>query len=292
MKPTAHRLSRVIPADEIAKILGLELIGGPYDIHQVAGLPDAGAGDLSFAKRPPPTPTDALLISDSLAVPLRLHSISPRLDFVRALRWIRDEGLLPPVRPERGIDPAARVSPRAIVHPLAAIGAHTVVEDFAVVHENVRIGQTCHIRSHAVIGAEGFGFERDEQGRPLRFPHIGGVVIGDEVEVGAHTCVDRGTLGTTRIGDHTKLDHHVHVGHNCVVGASCLIISGVVLCGGVSVADGVWVGPNAVVHQHKEVAANARIGIGANVLTAVPAGATIMGYPGKLLRLPESKENA
>lgn len=131
---------------------------------------------------------------------------------------------------------------------------------------------------HVVIGGEGFGFYKGQ-----RVPHIGGVTIGQDVEIGSGTCIDRGTLGDTIIGDRTKIDNLVHLAHNCVIGKDCMIVAHATICGSVIIEDGVWVGAGATILQKLRIGKGAVIGAGAVVTKDVPAGATVVGNPARIL---------
>lgn len=109
------------------------------------------------------------------------------------------------------------IGPHAVIGK-AKIGAGYVIESGVRVYDNVSLGFSCRVKPGAVIGGEGFGFERDEEGNKFRFPQIGRVVIGDDVEIGANSCIDRGALSDTIIGDHTKINNLCHIAHNNHIG--------------------------------------------------------------------------
>lgn len=155
-------------------------------------------------------------------------------------------------------------------------------------------GKNCRIKPGVILGEEGFGFERDEQGRPLRFPHFGRVVLGDEVEVGANTVVSRGALSDTTIGAYTKIDDLVYIAHNCQIGERVMIAGGAKLCGGVTVGKDAWIGAGACIKQNIQIGAGAVIGMGAVVISDVPAFATVAGNPARILEQskPESESES
>lgn len=144
-------------------------------------------------------------------------------------------------------------------------------------------GKNCRIKPGAILGEEGFGFERDEQGQPLRFPHFGKVVLGDEVEVGANTVVSRGALSDTTIGAYTKVDDLVYIAHNCQIGERVMIAGGARLCGGVTVGKDAWIGAGACIKQNIQIGAGSVIGMGAVVVSDVPPFATVAGNPARIL---------
>ncbi len=149
----------------------------------------------------------------------------------------------------------------------------------------VEIGENLKCAPGTVIGSDGFGYERDYDGYFL-MPHLGSVIIGDNVEVGANTVIDRGTFSHTRIGSGTKIDNLVHVAHNCQIGENVMIVAGTSLGGSVTIEDDVWLGINSTVMQGVTIGKRATIGIGAVVLRDVEPGQTIVGHH----RVIESKE--
>jgi acetyltransferase-like isoleucine patch superfamily enzyme len=139
-----------------------------------------------------------------------------------------------------------------------------------------KFGLKAWAHSTAVIGGIGFGFHNG-----TRVRHIGHVVLGDDVEVGAHTCIDRGTLGDTIIGDRTKVDNLVHIAHNVRIGTDCLIIAGAVIGGSAVIGNGTTIGIGALVRNGVRIGNNCTIGMGAVVVKDVPDGATVYGNPAR-----------
>ncbi|MBW2065846.1 MAG: hypothetical protein JRJ03_13080, partial [Deltaproteobacteria bacterium] len=155
--------------------------------------------------------------------------------------------------------------------------------------ENVVIGKDCIIKSNTTIGDHGFGFARDGKGKLVQFPHIGGVRIGDRVEIGANCTVVRATLDMTVIEDDVKTDDHVHIAHNCRIGPRTLIAAGAILSGNVTVGAEVWISPNSTIIDYGIVGEKAFIGLGAVVIRPVGAGETVVGNPGRVLRKTETE---
>jgi len=133
-----------------------------------------------------------------------------------------------------------------------------------------------------VIGADGFGYRPSVDGRSLvKIPHIGNVVIGDGVEIGANSTIDRGKFGSTRIGDGTKIDNLVMIGHNCEIGRSCILCAFVGLSGSVVLGDGVTLAGAAGVADNCQIGDGATLGGGAGVIGNVPPGVTWTGMPAR-----------
>ncbi len=137
------------------------------------------------------------------------------------------------------VDPSARLRPGAVVQAGATVGAHSVVGENAVIYSGVTLGDRVVVGPCAVIGRPGFGWAPGPEGRTRRIPQLGGVVVEDDVELGAHCTVDAGTLSPTRIGAGAKLDAHVHVGHNVHIGAGCLVAAQVGFAGSVELGAGI-----------------------------------------------------
>ncbi|HUT94389.1 MAG TPA: UDP-3-O-(3-hydroxymyristoyl)glucosamine N-acyltransferase [Thermoguttaceae bacterium] len=169
----------------------------------------------------------------------------------------------------------------SVIGDHVVIGAGTRVGHHAVVAENTTIGERCVIKSHAVIGEQGFGFDFEPDGRPVRIPHIGRTVIGNDVEIGNGVTVCRATWGATIIGDHVKIDDHVHVGHNCRIDANTIIVAGAIVGGSVRVGESAWLGPNCSIIQKVTIGRRALVGIGALVTRDVPDDVAVVGQNGR-----------
>jgi UDP-3-O-[3-hydroxymyristoyl] glucosamine N-acyltransferase len=169
------------------------------------------------------------------------------------------------------------------VTTLPAVGEDCYLAHGAHIGPNVRLGRNVRVGPGAVIGWDGFGFDKQPDGTWERKPETHGVVIGDDVEIGANACIDRGSYRDTVIGDGTKVDNLVHVAHNVQIGRNCLVIAGAELSGSVIVGDGAWIAPNACVREHLTVGEGAVIGLGAVVVKDVEANTTVAGNPARVL---------
>jgi UDP-3-O-[3-hydroxymyristoyl] glucosamine N-acyltransferase len=291
------RLKSPVSSAELARELGLDHSGADAGIEAVAGLGHAQAGDLSFSSQVSigDVAIGAIVICrpDAAGRPgTGILAGNPRLAFIRALALLDaapgfDRSDAGPV-----VDPTARIGSNVVIEPGVTIGAGTWIDHGVVLHRGTRIGRGCIVKANSVIGGNGFGFERDEEGRPVRFLHLGGVVIEDEVEIGALNTVVRGALGDTRVGARTKTDDHVHIAHNVVVGEDCLITACAEISGGVTIGNRVWIGPNVSIIDRIAIGEDAVIGLGAVVAKPVPAGATVTGNPAEEMRLFTRKRAA
>lgn len=211
---------------------------------------------------------------------------NPRRHFIRLLST-----LLVPERPEGNhptavIHPSASLGPDTSVGPLAyvgacEIGAGTMIHGRAYVADGSVIGSNVVVHPGAVVGADGYGFERNESGSLERFPHFGKVVIEDDVEIGANACIDRGTLGDTVIGQGTKIDNLVHIAHNVKIGRHSVITAASMVAGSAQIGDCSWIAPSSAINNKISVGGHTTVGIGSVVVRDVPDGVFVAGVPAR-----------
>lgn len=145
------------------------------------------------------------------------------------------------------------------------------------------ISEISYIHPTAVIGRSGFGYVRNEGGGLERMPHAGNVVIGDGVNIGAHTCVDRAVIGSTVIGEGSKLDNLIHIGHGAKIGKYCLIVAGAVIGGSAEIGDRCYLGMGCLIKNKVKIGNDVTVGMGAVVLKDIPDGETWIGNPARKL---------
>ena len=170
------------------------------------------------------------------------------------------------------------------------IGKDVVIGNNTVIKENVSIecptviGNNCVISSGVVIGSEGFGYYRDLHGNNEVVPHVGGVHIGNYVDIGANTCIDRGTINDTVIGSYTKIDNLCHIAHNVKIGENVFVIALSMIGGSSVLENGVYIAPGAKIMNQLHIGSNAFVGTGAVVTQNVKENDVVVGVPAKVIR--------
>ncbi|MDR3668253.1 MAG: UDP-3-O-(3-hydroxymyristoyl)glucosamine N-acyltransferase [Ignavibacteriaceae bacterium] len=187
------------------------------------------------------------------------------------------------------IDPEAEISPNSYIGPLtyigkSKIGENTFIDGNCFIYDDVIIGNNVRVQAGTVIGSDGYGYQRNENMVFEKFPHIGGVVIEDNVDIGSNTCIDRGALGDTIIKEGAKIDNLVHVAHNVVIGKHCAVIANAMLGGSVIIADYSWVAPSASILNQVSIGENVTVGMAAVVTKNIPDGETWAGVPARPLK--------
>ncbi len=279
------RLPHPLTASSVATLVGGTLVGLDRLIEGVAPLAHAGPADLAFAD----TAADAPEAGVVLARTPRAHGVTIVVDDPLTAMCALLVDRFPEPRPAPGtpaIHPDARVHPRAVLHPGVVIGPDVEIEADTVIFPNVvlypgtRVGARVRIHAGAVIGADGFRYHAGNRGL-VKVPHVGGVRIEDDVEIGANATIDRGMLADTVIGRGAKIDNLVQVGHNCVVGPYALLVAQVGLSGSVHVGAGAILAGQVGVKDHVQIGAGARLGARSAVHGDVPAGETWLGEPAR-----------
>lgn len=278
-----------IRLQELVDSIGATLQGDPECvITGLASLEEAGPGHLSFLtsrqyrKFLKLTSASAVILrpEDAQECPVSaVISDNPRLTLAKVARLFeKKENLSPGVHPttllgeDTVVAPTASVSAYcvigkgvtigagAVIHPGCIlgdgvrIGANSVLKPRVVIYENARIGESCLIHSGVVIGADGFGFANDEDGTWVKMPHLGSVIIGNKVEIGANTTIDRGFLKDTQIGDGVIIDNLVQIGHNVSIGAHTAIAGCVAIAGSTTIGQYCLIGGCATIGGHIEIA--------------------------------------
>ena len=229
---------RHVMATDIAKFLDTKVYGDDIQIKTVKQLDDAVENSLVFSTRKLKN-TFLKNVEQTCFIISELPNLiennvfivvdNPRLAFAKILLEFFSEKKTPGIGKYSVIHRTAKIANSVIIGNCCSIGQNveiadnTEIRNNVVIADGVKIGQNCLIRSNSVIGEEGFGFENEEDGTPIRIPHLGSVEIGDFVEIGNFTAIARGTLKNTIIHSHVKIDNLVHISHNCVIGKNSMI---------------------------------------------------------------------
>ena len=298
---------------DISERLGCRLTGeGDLEITGVAGIEDARPGELTFLSNPRYAPSlkqtraSAIIVGSEIKgmAAAQLISENPYLDFARAL-----EMFYQPPRPAAGIHPKAEISPSAKIGKNASIGAYAVIggdtvigdnaviRSHAVIYEGVRIGNDFLAHSHAVvrefceigdrvilqngavIGSDGYGFAKQQDGAHYKIVQAGKVVIEDDVEIQAHTCIDRAAVGETRIKRGSKIDNLVQIGHAVQIGENAIICSQTGIAGSTSLGDNCIVAGQVGIINHLHIGNGVLITAQTGVGMDIPDGKKISGSP-------------
>lgn len=282
-----HSLQRPILSIDLAAALGLRHVGPALGVVAITSSDGSARGRLSFGIPGGADVEGSIWISrvesdraDGVAF---IVSDNPRLDFIRALHHMRSAGHWPAAAAGR-ISAGARIHPTAIIHEGAEIGPECELGPNVLVHAPVALGARVKVGAGAVLGHDGFGYERSPDGVPLHFPHLGMLIVEDDVVIGNLCSISRGTLEDTRIGRHTTIDDQAYIAHNVAIGENVLIMSGVRLNGRVRVEAGCWLGTGALVREGRSIGKGATVGMGAVVIRSVDAGKVVAGNPARELR--------
>ena len=308
--PTVHALAEHLHAD----LVGI----GEIIITGLNTLEEAGPGEITFigsarhAKKWGESKAAAALVDHGIEVP----DHNPE---VRALLFVDNADLAmaellglfvnDPPRPQPGIssqavvDESAVIDPSATIMEFASVGPNTTIGTRTIIERNVHIagdctiGEDCHFRCgvvirerckigarvsiqpNAVIGADGFGYRPDGKGGLIKIPHIGTVILGDDVEIGAGTCVDRGKFGPTVIGPQTKLDNLVQIGHNVRIGRGCVFAAMAGVAGSTVIGDFCQFGGKSGIADHLNIGSQVKLAANSAIMRDVPDGATLAGLP-------------
>lgn len=292
----------MITSKEIALYLNKNHFGKEVETHYFSQLSNIKQNTVVFAKKFSDSFVELLNQNKNILAIVTseyegkiecsyIISENPRLDFIKALSkfFVKEIPNKGKIHPTAVIEEGAQIGKNVTIGAHVYISSQTIIGDDTIIHANVvldntvEIGKNCEIKSGAVIGQSGFGFEKDATGKSTHFPHFGGVIIKNNVYVGSSTAIDRGTLGDTIINDNVKIDNLVHIAHNDYIDENSFIIAGASIGGGVHIGKNCWVAPNASIKEQTRIGDNALIGLGAVVLKNVDENSVVIGNPAKRL---------
>ncbi len=297
--------------NELATLLGAELIGqGDIEIRGASGIGEAGEGHITYVaderrlrdlERSRASAAIVPLGAPALHLPV-LRVKNPKLAFARALDLLYKKPFVPAgisekavigknvsvgrditVHPYAVVADGAKIGDRVVLYPGVYVGENSVIGDDSTVYPNVTIregvaiGSRVIIHPGTVIGGDGFGFVTDG-GKHHKIPQVGGVLIEDDVEIGANCTIDRATLGKTIIRQGAKIDNMVHVAHNVTIGAHCLLAAQVGIAGSCTLGDYVVLGGQVGVGDHVSIGDRVMVSGGSAVIKDTEPGQVLGGY--------------
>lgn len=306
------RTPTALTAQDLAERLGGSLDHCPPDrlISEVKPLEEAGAGSVSFLANPKyaakakESPAGLILADAAADLGDRpvLRVKHPYWAFAQAIGWLHPEPApewgATPVHPTAVLGEGCRLAPSAtvgartmlgkgcVLHPGVHIGEDCVLGEGcelfsgAVLYRRTRLGNRVAVHANSVVGSDGYGYVL-VAGRHEKIPQVGWVEVGDDVEIGACVCIDRGVLGPTRIGTGTKVDNQVQVAHNVQVGNHCLLVAQSGISGSTKLGDYVTLAGKVGVIGHIEIGSRSVVGGNSVVAKSLPEGSFVTGFPAR-----------
>lgn len=289
---------------DIARLVGGELVGdGKIQITGCSGIQEAKDGDITFLAHAKYLPQAQSSRASAIIIPRQMSSAqlsgqtliradNPSLAFTQVLNHFLAQG--PDLRP-KGIHKTAVIAKDARIAKTAAIGPHCTIgrhvrigEDCLIypnvtIYDGVQIGNRVIIHSGTVIGSDGYGYVTVD-GKHIKIPQVGTVVIEDDVEIGANVAIDRARFDKTVIGEGTKIDNLVHIAHNVIIGKHCLIVAQVGVSGSARLGNYVVLAGQVGVVGHLTIGDGAVVGAQSGVSKSIKAGEQVFGYPAQPIK--------
>lgn len=206
----------------------------------------------------------------------------PRKTFMEIVNGLKAREQTYGVHPTAVIHPEAEIHDQVYIGPFSYVGKSkidrgTVIHGHVYIYDHVEMGENIVVEAGCIIGADGYGYQKNHDGDWERFPHLGGVIIHDDVEISSNATIDRGSLGNTIVGENTKISKASHLSHNVITGKRCIIAGGAMVSGSVTMGDNVWIGPNATILQKLTINEDVTVSIGAVVTKNIEKGFTAVG---------------
>ncbi len=301
-----------ITVDQLISIFGedCKFIGNTSLVFNgIQSVYECKAGDITWIK--PGVKDESSLINETVASCILCSPLSyslfkgstdnklfviyedPKMLYLYVNKFILDA--TDTIKPEGFIHPTAIVHPGCKLGENVRIGAYavigecvigdkTVIGEFTKIYDCVTIGKNCEIRESCSIGGKGLGYYKNKEGNLEHIPHLGKVLIGDNVHIFPFVNIDQGTLGTTSIGNGSAIDHHVHIGHNSTVGVNSVLVCGTVMGGGSKILNDCFIGGNTQVRPKCVIGNRVITGMGAVVVKDIPDNEVWAGNPAKFLK--------
>lgn len=292
---------------EIAKRIEGELIGEDVEINGVGSIDEAEKGDITFSLngKVKKTRASAIILKEKdlqIGIPIILLD-NPKLGFSKLLSIFTNEKHPKAISKMASISENSKIGNNVGICEFAVISDGAIIDDNAIIYPNVyigrdvtigkntiiypravimnaKIGDNVIIHPGCVIGSDGFGYIQDN-GRHIKMPHKGGVIIEDDVEIGANTTIDRATTENTIIKKGTKIDNLVHIAHNCIIGKDCIIIAQVGISGSVIIGDNVVIAGQAGISDHIKIGKDVTIAARSVVTKDIAPGKVVSGFPAR-----------
>jgi len=284
---------------KISKFLDKQFIGNDIKINKICSIGKVLNNSISFInekeQKIDQSKKSLIIAIDNYKIDRNsnctfIYSSNPKLDFIKILNhfFLKEN--------KKKISDTVIIGKNCKIKKNVFIGEHTVIKDNVIIEEgtviknfvyiesNTKIGKNCHIKSSSILGEHGFGFERNEQGNPIRFPHIGNLIIKDNVEIGAFNTVSRGSIDNTYIDEFTKIDDHVHIAHNVCIGKKNIICAGTIFGGSSKIGNSNFIGLNSTIKDGIKIGNKNFIGQSTNVIKSVEDNNLIYGNPGMIIK--------
>jgi len=287
-----------VKVSEIAKFLNVDFHGEDIKIVKVTSLDKIEDKTLVFSKNKVIENIDARAL---ILVPIEfdynenssfsiIKVTNPRLSFAKVVNkfFIKKNNQQIHVSTNIGencnINKTVSIGINCTIGDNVTLGNNSVINNNVVIYDNTIIGNDCYIKSGAIIGEDGFGFDFEEDGTPIRIPHIGNVTVGNDVEIGSNCVIARGTLNNTIIENNVKIDDQVFIAHNCNIGTNTVVIAFAQISGSVTIGKNCWIGPNCSIIQKVKIGDNVTLGIGSIITKDIESNKKIMGLESLELR--------
>ena len=292
-----------ISALEIAGFLNSKLIGGDYIINFPSSIKNFQDNsffyllDLDiFPEERLKKYKEILILTSKDLDRSKIHfsyikTNCPKLDFIRVINEFFIEFDITQIASSSKIHKDAKIGrnvsigENSVIGPDVIIGSNTQILNNVVITSRVEIGKDCIIKNNSTIGSEGYDFELDEKGNPIHFPHIGKIIIGNNVWIGSNSSIESAKIENTIINNHVKIDDLVQIGYNCEIGSRCMITAGVIVSRNVKIGEKSLIAPNASIRDYTIIGKNVTIGEGAVVIKKIEDNTVYVGNPARLLKL-------
>jgi len=284
----SNLFNSTIGIKEIASIINIEC---PPDFNmEISSISDSNAtlenSVCDYIKGPLPSPKNNLILFTKKSIEGYncIITDSPQEDILMVINHIESTIGFKKKYENTKIPSSVTIGHNVVIEKNVEIGKGTIIEHNVVIHSGTKIGENCLIRTHSSIGGDGFGFFRNKNNQLLKQPHLGGVVLGNNVEIGSNSCIVRGIINDTIICDNVKIDNLVHVAHDCYVGNDTFLTACAELSGYVTIGKNTSIAPNTTIKQRIKIGDNVISGMGAVIFKNVEDNSIVVGNPAKPLR--------